>query len=197
MSTVFNSTLGTALTSGASPYLARYFNVINQTQLALPITCYLIGYVLGPIVFGPLSETYGRSPVLLSTFLLFTVFTLACALAPTYSALLVFRLFSGIFASSPTAVIGGLYADIYADPVTRGRAIALFMACTTFGPTLGPVMPGFVSVLSWRWTFRVALIIEGASSPVLLILPGKSPVIVGSSASHNDAETYAPVLLKK
>lgn len=91
MSTVFNSTLGTALTSGASPYLARYFNVINQTQLALPITCYLIGYVLGPIVFGPLSETYGRRPVLLSTFLLFTVFTLACALAPTYSALLVFN----------------------------------------------------------------------------------------------------------
>lgn len=71
------------------------------------------------------------------------------------------------------------------------------MACTTFDPTLGPVIPGFVSVLSRRWTFWVALIIEGASCPMLLILPGKSPVIVGSSASHNDAETYAPVLLKK
>jgi predicted MFS family arabinose efflux permease len=64
---------------------------------------------------------------MISTFFGFTVFTMACALAPGYTSLLVFRLLTGINASSPIAVIGGVFADIYEDPVTRGRAMAIFM----------------------------------------------------------------------
>lgn len=88
---------------------------------------YLIGYVLGPVLFGPLSETYGRKPIMISTFFLFTAFTMACALSPNFPALLIFRLLTGVNASSPISVTGGVYADIYNDPVTRGRAMAVFM----------------------------------------------------------------------
>ena len=63
-----------------------------------------------------------------STFALFTLFTLACAVAPNWPALLIFRWIVGMNASSAIAVTGGLYADIYDDPVTRGRAMAFFMA---------------------------------------------------------------------
>lgn len=45
-----------------------------------------------------------------------------------FAAIVIFRLFSGIFASSPTAVVGGLYADIFSDPRTRRRSMAGFMA---------------------------------------------------------------------
>ena len=88
---------------------------------------YLIGYVLGPLLFGPLSEIYGRKIIMISTFIAYTVFTMACALSPNWAALLIFRLLTGINASSPISVIGGLYADIYDNPVTRGRAMAMFM----------------------------------------------------------------------
>ena len=65
---------------------------------------------------------------MLPTFFVFTVFTLACALAPNWPALLTFRLLGGIAASCPIAVVGGIYADIFDDPVSRGRAMVMFMA---------------------------------------------------------------------
>lgn len=92
---------------------------------------YLIGYVLGPLLFGPLSEAYGRKLVMVGTFFLFTIFTMACALAPNFASLLIFRLLAGVNASSPISVTGGVYADIYNDPVTRGRAMAVFMGVSS------------------------------------------------------------------
>ncbi|KAI1392347.1 major facilitator superfamily protein [Hypoxylon trugodes] len=181
MIAVANSTLGSALPSGAVNFVAADFGVSNPQLLTLPVTCYLIGYIVGPIAFGPLSETYGRRPVTLITFAFYTVFTLACALAPTFAALVVFRLLAGIFASSPPSVTGGIYADIYSDPKIRGRAMAGYMAATTLGPTMGPLMSGYLSEKGWRWTFWVALIVVGASWPFLLLLP----------------ETFGPVLRRK
>ena len=125
---MINSTLGSSLPSGAINYIGPYFNVTNEQQLVLPISLFLVGYVLGPVVFGPLSETYGRKIILLSSFVVFTLFTMACALAPNWPVFLVFRLICGFMASSPIAVVGGLYADVFADPVVRGRAMAIFMA---------------------------------------------------------------------
>lgn len=123
-----NSTLGSSLPSGASHYLSTEFNVSSDEQLALPNSVYLIGYVFGPPLFSPLSEMHGRRVVMLLTFFGFTVFTLACALAPTWPALLIFRFLSGVFASAPVTVVGGIFADIFDDPVRRGQAIALIGA---------------------------------------------------------------------
>ena len=125
---VINSTLGSSLPSGAMSYIGPYFHVADQAQLVLPISLFLVGYVLGPLAFGPLSESYGRRIIMFSSFVFFTIFTMACAVAPNWPAFLIFRLLSGICASSAIAVIGGLYADIYNNPVARGRAMAIFMA---------------------------------------------------------------------
>ena len=126
--TLFNSSLGSSLPSGAMVVLIPYFKVTNEEQFDLPISLFLVGYVLGPLFFAPLSETYGRKVIMVSSFILFTVFTFACAVAPTWPALLVFRLITGINASSAVAIIGGLFADIYDDPTARGRANAFCMA---------------------------------------------------------------------
>ena len=126
---VVNSTLGSSLPSGATTeYQGPYFNVTNQAQLVLPVSLFLVGYVVGPLFFGPISESYGRRIIMLSTFVIFSFFTLACALAPDWPSFLVFRLLCGINASCAIAVVGGLFADVYANPVTRGRALAIFMA---------------------------------------------------------------------
>ena len=69
------------------------------------------------------------------SFIPFTIFTLGCAVAPNWPTFLVFRLLSGFMASSPIAVVGGLYADIFGDPVSRGRAMAVFMT------VLAPLYP--------------------------------------------------------
>lgn len=129
---VTNSTLGSSFPSGAINYISKDFHVTNEQQLVLPISLFLVGYVLGPVFFGPLSETYGRKIIMIWSFVVLTLFTMACALAPNWPAFLIFRLICGINASSAIAVVGGLYADVFRDPVIRGRAMAIFMAVSGF-----------------------------------------------------------------
>jgi len=177
---VLNSTIGSSIATGASSQTAEQFGITNQAQLVLPTSIYLIGYVVAPLVFSPLSEQYGRKIVMISTFVLYTAFTLGCALAPSWSGLIIMRLLAGVGASTPISVIGGIYADIYATPKARGRAMALFMGATTWGPLLGPVASGYIAVVSWRWVYWLQLIIAGVTWPFVLMMP----------------ETYGPVVLK-
>ena len=178
---VMNSTLCSSLPSGAVDEMAAYFNIKSSEQLVLPISIFLIGYVVGPLLCGPLSEHFGRRPVMTIAFFFYTVWMLGCALAPTWPAFLIFRWLEGIAASAPVAVVGGLYADIFGDPRKRGVAMASFMGATTFGPVLGPITSGFLSPITWRWTYWFGLIFAGATWPFLIFMP----------------ETYVPVLIAK
>jgi len=201
---VINSTIGSSMASGIPVELQNYFHNDNQEQLILPTSIYLIGYVLGPLLFGPLSESFGRKPVLVATYALFTIFTMACALANTFAALCVFRFIVGVGASSPISVVGGLYADIYSDPVTRGRALTVFMTATTWGPLIGPVLSGFAGqALGWRWVFWIALIFAAACWPILVLMPETyGPTILKNRArrlrkKNPHAKVYAPIELEK
>ncbi|CCF44850.1 major facilitator superfamily transporter [Colletotrichum higginsianum] len=177
----FNGNLGSSMPSGALDAISEQFDVSNRVHLILLNSLFMCGYVLGPLLFGPLSEYIGRRPVLIGTYLGYFVFMLACSGAPNYPALLVFRLLSGINAAAPTTVIGGLYADILDDPAVRGNAMAVYMTVTTVGPLIGPIVSGFSSPVSWRWPFWIAGIIAACGLPLVLTLP----------------ETYAPVLHNK
>lgn len=125
---ILNSTFDSSLPSGAIDFITKDFNVTDPVQHALPISVYLVGYILGPLLFSPLSETYGRRIIMIPSFALFTIFTLACALARNWASFLVFRLICGINASSSIAITSGIYADIFADPMVRGRAIAMYIS---------------------------------------------------------------------
>lgn len=65
---------------------------------------------------------------MIGAFVMFCMWTMACGLAPNWAAFLVFRLFVGIFASGPLAIVTGILADIYNSHRARGRAMAAFMA---------------------------------------------------------------------
>ncbi|KIX07356.1 uncharacterized protein Z518_02009 [Rhinocladiella mackenziei CBS 650.93] len=180
--TVINSTLDSSLPSGAISFMAKHFNVTDEVQLPLPISCFLAGYVVGPTICGPLSENNGRKPVMIGFFLLATIFNMACAVAPNWPALLFFRFLTGVGASGPIAIVGGLYADVYDDPRERGVAMAWFMVATTGGPVIAPVISGFIGEnTTWRWVFGVGTIFAAATIPLILMMP----------------ETYTPVLLSR
>jgi MFS family permease len=177
----FNGNLGSSMPSGALDAISAHFGVTDRIHLILLNSLFMVGYVIGPLVFAPLSEYIGRRPVLIGTFLGYLIFMLACSGAPNYPALLVFRLLCGINAAAPTSVLGGLYADIFDEPSIRGNAIALYMTVTTIGPLIGPIISGFSSQMSWRWPFWIAGMIAALGLPLVLTLP----------------ETYAPVLHNK
>lgn len=151
MVVIINSTMGSSLPSMAIPYMAKEWGVTAENQMPLPIATFLMGFVLGPLMCmytclfapckeplkrltqpwfpgGPLSEQYGRRVVVVSSFTMFIIWTMACALAPSWHAFLALRFFCGAFASAPIAAVSGILADVYADPIARGRAMAYFMA---------------------------------------------------------------------
>jgi MFS family permease len=125
---LWNSVFDVALPSGASKFIEKEWLVTNKTQSVLPISVYLLGWVLGPLLWGPLSEAYGRKPAMIGPFVLFTIFTLACALAPDWPSFLVFRFLCGTGTSSALTILPGIFADIYDTPISRGRAMALLMS---------------------------------------------------------------------
>ncbi|CAG8928781.1 unnamed protein product [Penicillium salamii] len=179
---VFNSSLGSSIASGAHDEISEHFNIPGESiKMVLPTSLYMAGFAIGPILFGPLSEHFGRKPVLSITYSIYLIFTMACALAPNFPALLIFRFFCGFGGSAPNAVLGGLFSDIYEDPHQRGLAMSWFMFATTFPPLLGPIISGFISTITWRWSFWAGLLIAAPGFPLLITMP----------------ETYVPILRAK
>ncbi|KAG8411086.1 hypothetical protein J3458_016197 [Metarhizium acridum] len=177
----FNTNLGSSMPSGALVAISKQFSITNSLHFVLLNSIYMSGYVLGPLLFGPMSEYLGRRPVLISTFLGYLIFMAACSVAPSFTALVIFRLLCGICASAPHSVIGGLYSDIFDNPSHRGTAMSLYMSATNVGPLMGPLISGFSSQISWRWPFLLAVFIALPGLPLVLLMP----------------ETFAPVLCRR
>ncbi|KAM5362039.1 hypothetical protein ACJA88_014192 [Fusarium oxysporum] len=156
-------------------------NPLKFSRLVLLNSLYMLGFAIGPLIFGPLSEHLGRRPVLIGTYLGYMIFTLCCAVSPNFTALLIFRLFCGVAAAAPNAVVGPLFADIFDRPGPRGKATAYYMCATAIVPPLGPIISGYATRHSWRLTFWVGLGISGVFLPLVFCLP----------------ETYAPIIRKK
>lgn len=102
----FNTQLGSSLPTGATETLNAHFGVTSKSQIPLPVAVFMVGYIFGPIIFGPMSETFGRRPTFLLSFAIYTVFIVACALAPSWPVFLFFRFMMGCGASAPQTVSG-------------------------------------------------------------------------------------------
>jgi MFS transporter, DHA1 family, multidrug resistance protein len=100
---------------------------------------FLVGYIFGPMFWGPGSEIIGRRPVLVFSLSFYTIFHLGQVLARNMTTIIITRFFAGFFASAPLTTCGGVIADIW-DPVNRGLAASAFAMNVFLGPVLGPVI---------------------------------------------------------
>lgn len=168
--------------SGALPQAAADFGVSEVVE-SLATGLFLVGFGVGALFAGPISETLGRNPVYIGTLILYMIFVMASALAPNIGAQLTFRFIAGTFASTPLTCAGGSVSDLW-SPIERTYAFPFFANMAFVGPIFGPVVSGFVAeskLLSWRWTEWITLNISGL---ILAIVALFQP------------ETYAPTLLK-
>jgi len=111
------------------------------------------------LIFGPLSEKFGRKYPLVGGVAVSSLFGLMPALGQNIATILIGRFLAGLFGVAPIAVLGGVITDCW-DAVYRGIAMA-FCICLVFsGPTFGPIIGGFIvnSSISWRWTMWVIII---------------------------------------
>lgn len=123
------------------------------------VTVYILGFCVGPLLFGPLTDIYGRIKILRFTTVMFLVFTIACAVSSSLEMLIGFRFIAGCFGGAPMAIGGGVVSDLYISG-QRARAMAWYTVGTLLGPTLGPVLGGIITGgLGWRWIFWIASIL--------------------------------------
>ena len=127
------------------------FDITNKIKGAMPVSIFLLGYAVGPLFLSPLSEIYGRNVIMLSSSAFFCILLIGCGLAPTLDSLIFFRFMSGVGGSACQTIGGAIIADLF--PVSeRGRAMTGWMLGPMFGPSLAPVVGGFVTeTIGWRW----------------------------------------------
>ena len=162
--------------------IAADVHISSAFVSALCLSIFLIGVGLGPFLLAPLSEVYGRLPVLHLTNLFFIIFNTACGFSQSEGQLLAFRLLSGIGSCAGLSVGGGVIGDLW-QPERRGRAVAIYTLGPLIGPAVGPIIGGFVAEgTSWRWVFWAISIAAAA---------------VQLSAAFFLRETYGPAILAR
>ncbi|KAK0456676.1 MFS general substrate transporter [Armillaria borealis] len=140
--------------SGILPHLMEKYTFSEQVGV-LVISLFVAGFCVGPILWGPLSEEFGRRPVFIVSFFVYMCFQIGMALSQNTASLLVFRFLGGVFASGPLTNSGAIISDMWNDR-DRGKALAVFVIAPFAGPSLGPIVSGFISVGGRRFYYLLA-----------------------------------------
>ncbi|EJS43641.1 tpo2p [Saccharomyces arboricola H-6] len=172
---------GSACISGGLGTVEKKFHVGMEAAI-LSCSLMVIGFSLGPLLWSPVSDLYGRRVAYFYSMGLYVIFNIPCALAPNLGCLLACRFLCGVWSSSGLCLVGGSIADMFPSE-TRGKAIAFFAFAPYVGPVVGPLVNGFISVSTGR--MDLIFWVNMAFAGVMWIIASAIP------------ETYAPVILKK
>lgn len=141
-----------AVTFASSVYASGILDITQHFEVSrevatLGLSLYVLGFALGPLIWAPLSELYGRKSVFMISYTVYIAFSVAAACAPTITALLILRFFASAFGSSSmaNASIGDMFSK-----GERGLVTGLFVTAPFLGPALGK--------LAWRTSFVYAAI---------------------------------------
>ncbi|KAI3323831.1 polyamine transporter 1 [Xylariaceae sp. AK1471] len=177
----FNISLAPTIFAPGVPLLLREFNSESSSLASFVVSAYVVAFVIGPPVFAPLSELYGRNVVMYSSNFAFLVFTIVCAVSNSIGLFIVFRVFQGLAGCVPLVLGGGMIGDLI-PPEKRGRALSGWQLGPLLGPVIGPVAGGYIAEnVGWRWLFWVLAILSGILTLLNLLVP----------------ETYHPILLAR
>ncbi|KFZ18943.1 hypothetical protein V501_00911 [Pseudogymnoascus sp. VKM F-4519 (FW-2642)] len=173
---------GKSIITPSVPTVAGYLNSSIEVQV-LMIALFLLGFSLGPLIWAPISEVYGRRWSMLPAVFVYCLFSIGTATSTGAASIFVTRFFAGVFGSAPVTIGPAALADFF-PPQTRGIATAFFVTCVIGGPILSPIIGAVLTInpyLGWLWTVYMEAIISFFIFAVTLVcLP----------------ETYHPLLLK-
>nr|OQO28070.1 hypothetical protein B0A51_06620 [Rachicladosporium sp. CCFEE 5018] len=175
------ASMGSSIIAPAEPAIAAEFHVSTEVTV-LVVSLYVLGFALGPLLWAPLSELFGRKVSMLPAMFVFSLFSIGTATSKSAAAVFITRFFSGVFGSAPVSNVSAALGDLY-EARARGIAVSFYALAVIGGPTIGPVIgAALTETLSWRWTQYIQAIF-GFSVTVLslIFMP----------------ELYGPVLLSR
>lgn len=144
--------LSTDLYLPALPEMSDYFGQ-GAERINLTLTAFFTFYALGTLVWGPLSDRYGRKPILITGMGLYVVASSFCALTRSVDGLIACRIFQALGGSAGGVVATAIVKDVYSGKM-RERVLAIVQSMVTISPAVAPLIGAILMrVLSWRGIF--------------------------------------------
>ncbi|KIL83615.1 hypothetical protein FAVG1_13166 [Fusarium avenaceum] len=140
----FLSSLASSITAPGAQAMSDELGNKSSALRSFATSIYVLGLAFGPLVLSPLSEIYGRRPVLNLANLWLSVWQIPCARANRIGSLIAFRFLAGAGGAASLTLGGGLISDMF-EMEQRGIANFIFSVGPLFGPVLGPTLGGFIS----------------------------------------------------
>ncbi|MCE3230107.1 MAG: drug resistance transporter [Alphaproteobacteria bacterium] len=154
------------------PDMGRYFNV-EDGIIQMTVAYNFLGFCLGAAIYGPLSDAYGRRPVMVWGNAILALGAVGCVMAPSIPFLLGTRFIQGIGASTSAVVMFAMIADAYPQKDKAASLIGMMNAVFSSLMAMAPIVGGFMNeAVGWRGNYAiVALICLLSSISLALFLP--------------------------
>ena len=153
--------LSTDLYLASLPHLTGYFSA-TPAEVQRTLSLFVVGFGAAQLVVGPLSDRFGRRPVLLGGLALYVAASVACALAATLPALIAGRFGQAVGSCAAVLIARAVIRDSFS--VEEGaRMVARASSLLSLAPILGPIAGGYLQIaFGWRAAFMVHTLL-GAS----------------------------------
>lgn len=142
---------------------------VGQVVATLPLTLFVIGYAIGPMVFSPLSENaiFGRTSIYVITLFIFFILQIPTALVKNIAGLCILRFIAGFFASPCLSTGGASVGDVITMPYLP-VGISFWSIAAVCAPSSGPMFGAILTVkANYHWSFWFICITSGASLALL------------------------------
>jgi DHA1 family bicyclomycin/chloramphenicol resistance-like MFS transporter len=147
----------------ALPTLEDVFHA-TAAQVQTTMVTFLAGFALGQLLYGPVSDRFGRKPPLYASLILFAGSSIACAFAPSIGWMSVMRLFQAVGACGGAVIARAMVRDLY-PPSEMRRVFSILILVLGVSPVLAPLLGSYLLVwFGWRAAF-----LTQASIGVLLL----------------------------
>ena len=160
--------LSTDLYLPALPTISEYFST-SEFLVGMTLTIFFFVFAISMILFGPLSDRFGRRPILIFGAAIYTVSSFACAEASNIYFLLIGRFFQAVGSGAVITVATALIKDCFRGKVMR-KILAITQALGVIAPMVAPLVGGILLTFTdWRGSFYV-LTVLGAVNLIVAFL---------------------------
>jgi multidrug resistance protein len=157
--TGFNRIMVSTIMAPALSTISRELHM-SDVEAVMALSAYVLATAFGPLLMAPLSELYGRKPIMHATNIWFLVWNIACGFARNGGELIAARLLAGLGASAIYALQNGVLGDVW-RPERRGKVLGLYALVPLLGAAVGPIIGGYITeYTTWRWMFWSTSILQ-------------------------------------